>query len=153
MNTVAVTADVHCPFSAAIEYADLYHNSHSGAGIMPYAHVVRHISCEANEIRDVTDETRVHEALLFRWSSPLPVLPPLIHGLVTVRPNGRTTRIRIEANYVARFGLFGRVIDVLVGRLIVRNVLRTFMHDLCRYIENTYELERTLTLGVYKSSY
>ena len=153
MNTVAVTADVQCPFSAAIDYAELYHNEHAGTGIMPYAHVVRHISCDANEIRDVTDETRVHEALLFRWSSPLPVLPPLIHGLVTVRPNGRTTRIRIEANYVARFGLFGRVIDVLVGRLIVRNVLRTFMHDLCRYIENTYELERTLTLGVYKSSY
>lgn len=153
MNTVAVSADVRCPFSAAIDYAELYHNEHAGTGIMPYAHVVRHISCDANEIRDVTDETRVHEALLFRWSSPLPVLPPLIHGLVTVRPNGRTTRIRIEANYVARFGLFGRVIDVLVGRLIVRNVLRTFMHDLCRYIENTYELERTLTLGVYKSSY
>lgn len=153
MNTVAVQADVRCPFSAAIEYAELYHNEHAGNGIMPYAHVVRHISCQANEIRDVTDETRVHEALLFRWSSPLPILPPLVHGLVTVRPNGRTTRIRIEANYVARFGFFGQIIDVLAGRFIVRKVLRAFIRDLCRYIENTYDLERTLTLGVSKSSY
>lgn len=153
MNTVAVTADVRCPFSAAIEYAGLYHNEHAGTGIMPYAHVVRHVSCEANEIRDVTDETRIHEALLFRWSSRVPTLPPLVHGLVTVRPNGRTTRIRIEATYVARFGIVGQLVDLLAGRFVVRRVLRAFMRDLCRYIENTYELERTLTLGVYKSSY
>ena len=153
MNTTAVTADVRCPFSAAIDYAELFHSEHAGTGIMPYAHLVRHVCCEANEVRDVTDETRVHEALLFRWSSRLPIFPPLVHGLVTVRPNGRTTRIRIEANYVARFGLIGQIIDLLAGRMVVRKMLRSFMRDLCRYIENTYELERTLTLGVYKSSY
>ncbi|HET9096736.1 MAG TPA: hypothetical protein VFN37_08745 [Candidatus Baltobacteraceae bacterium] len=150
MNSVAVTVDLRCPFSAAIEYVEIYHKERSGADVLPYAHVVRHVQCAASEIRDVTDETRVHEALLLRWTSRLPLLPPIVHGLITVRPNGRTTQMRLEATYVPRFGLFGRVIDALAGRLIVRERLHAFLNDVSRYVENAYELERMLQMHMNK---
>lgn len=144
MTTIAVTTDVRCPFSAVVEYVESYHKQRSNAGIVPYAHVARHVHCEASEVRDVTDETRVHEALLFRWSSRLPVLPPLLHGLVTVRPNGRTTWARLEASYVPRFGLLGMLVDAVAGRVIVHRLLRAFLADVQRYVENAYDLERML---------
>lgn len=152
MRTIEITMQVRCPFSAAIDYAEMFHQEQSST-VAPYAHVARSVHCMASEIRDVTDETRVHEALLFRWSSRVPPLPPLLHGLITVRPNGRTTQIRLEATYVARFGIMGRVIDALGGRFVVRNMLRTFARQLCRYIENRYDIERNLALGTFKSSY
>ncbi len=144
MTSLAVACEVDCPFSAAIEYIDLYHKEHASPVSMPYAHVVRRVQCEACEIRDVTDETRVHEALLFRWESRFATFPPLLHGLVTVRPHGRTTHLRLEASYVPRFGLFGRVIDAMIGRLVVRKTLRAFLRDVRRYVENVYDIERML---------
>lgn len=150
MNSVAVTVDLRCPFSAAIEYVTNYHEQRSGAGVLPYAQVVRDVQCVASEIRDLTDETRVHEALLLRWTSRFALLPPIVHGLITVRPNGRTTRMRLEATYVPRFGLFGRIIDALAGRFIVRERLHAFLNDVSRYVENAYELERMLQMHVSK---
>lgn len=144
MRALCVTAEVRCPFSAAVEYIDIYHQQRSEAKNVSYTHVVRHVQCEASEIRDVTDETRVHEALLFRWRSGFAVLPPIVHGLVTVRPNGRTTQIRVEATYVPRFGLFGTVLDAIVGRIVVRRMLRAFVSDVRRFVENAYDLERML---------
>lgn len=152
MRTIEIIEQIRCPFSAAIDYAEMFHQEQAAAGV-PYAQIVRSVHCAANEIRDVTDETRVHEALIFRWSSHVPVLPPILHGLITVRPNGRTTQLRLEATYVARFGLIGHVIDSLCGRLVVRKMLYTFARQLCRYIENRYDMERSLALGVFKSSY
>lgn len=150
MNSVAVTIDLRCPFSAAIEYVAIYHKQRSGADVLPYTQVVRNIQCAASEIRDVTDETRVHEALLLRWTSRFPLLPPIIHGLITVRPNGRTTQMRLEATYVPRFGVIGRIIDALVGRFIVRERLHAFLDDVSRYVENAYDLERMLQMHMDK---
>jgi hypothetical protein len=142
MNTLVATIEVRCPFSAAIEYIDDYHRRRTEPHIVPYAQVARHVHCEAGEIRDVTDATRVHEALLFRWSSRFPFLPPLVHGLITVRPNAPSTQIRLEATYVPRFGFVGRLIDVFIGRALVRRTLRTFLDDVRRFVENAYERER-----------
>lgn len=144
MTSIAVTAQVRCPFSATLEYVDVYHQQRSNEQNVPYTHVVRHVRCEASEIRDVTDQTRVHEALLFRWQSRFPILPPVLHGLVTVRPHGRTTQVRLEATYVPRFGLLGRLADALVGRMLVRNMLQGFLDDVRRFVENAYDLERML---------
>lgn len=143
MTSIAVTAEVRCPFSATLEYVDVYHKQHSSDASLAYTHVA-HVRCDASEIRDVTDDTRVHEALLFRWSSRFPMLPPLVHGLITVRPHGRTTQVRLEATYVPRFGLLGRFIDAVAGRLLVRRMLQAFLADVRRFVENAYDLERML---------
>lgn len=150
MNTLAVIGEVRCPFSAAVEYVQIYHQRRGGDHVLAHAPVVR-VHCEASEIRDVTDESRVHEALLFRWTSRFPAMPPILHGLITVRPNGRATELRLEATYVPRFGLLGRAIDALVGRFIVQRRLQAFLDDVCRYVENAYDLERMLQahLGKY----
>lgn len=150
MNTLVVNDEVRCPFSAAVEYIEIYHRRRAGAQVMPHAPVVRHVRCDASEIRDVTDGSRVHEALLFRWTSRFRAMPPILHGLITVRPSGRETQLSLEATYVPRFGLFGRVMDALVGRFIVRRRLRAFLEDVSRYVENAYDLERMLQVHMNK---
>lgn len=148
MTSIAVAAEVCCPFSATLEYVDVYHKQRSSDASVAYTHVA-HVRCDASEIRDVTDDTRVHDALLFRWNSRFPMLPPVLHGLITVRPHGRTTQIRLEATYVPRFGPLGVLIDAVAGRMVVRNMLQAFLADVRRFVENAYDLERMLQPHMY----
>lgn len=102
------------------------------------------ISCEASEIRDVTDGTRIHEALFMRWASAGLIPIPTLYGLITIRPDGLATEVRLEASYVPPLGALGRLFDRILGWRLVRRTLERFVDDMYEFIESRYGLERMI---------
>lgn len=99
------------------------------------------VSCDASEIRDVTDETRIHEALFIRWQTAGLIPIPTLYGLITVRPDGLSTEVRLEASYVPPCGALGALFDRVFGRKMVLRTLRQFLEDIYGFIESRYGLE------------
>ena len=72
---------------------------------------------ESAQIRDVTDDTMVHEALIIIWQSRLRLPLPDSHGLLTVRVRAPGTEVSMQGSYVPPFGIAGQVFDSAIGRL------------------------------------
>lgn len=144
MTRVSVSKDVHCPFSATVELIEEFHERHKALRIGPFSRMEGRISCDASEIRDVTDETRVHEALFIRWATTGLIPIPTLYGLITIRPDGLATEVRLEVSYVPPLGRFGTFFDKFVGRRLVRRTLERFIEDIYAFIESRYGLEHMI---------
>jgi hypothetical protein len=144
VTRVSVSKDVHCPFSATVEIIEEFHERHKALRIGPFTKMEGRISCEASEIRDVTDRTRIHEALFMRWASAGLIPIPTLYGLITIRPDGLATEVRLEASYVPPLGALGRVFDRILGWRLVRRTLERFVDDMYEFIESRYGLERMI---------
>lgn len=93
----------NCAFSVAVERA---------------GRALRAARFESLIVDDFTDPVRRHEAVEFRWSPRLALLPAA-QALLTVRPHApQGTELQLSLAYIPPLGGFGSVFDLLVGRHI-----------------------------------
>lgn len=142
MTHISAVQDVRCPFSGTIELIERLHRSGSEHVVGPFAGLRTPVVCELHEVRDFTDQTRIHEALTLHWKAHARVPVPEMNGLLTVRPNGPLTQLHMDGEYEPPLGLPGRLFDVLAGRFIARRTARLFLTELRTFIEAEWEKER-----------
>jgi len=134
--------NVRCPFSATIDLIEHLHTKRAEHTVGPFAALRTPVICDLSEVRDYTDQTRAHEALSVHWSAKAALPVPEMDGLLTVRPNGPLTQLRMEGRYEPPLGLFGRIFDLLVGRYVARRTVRRFLNELRTFIESEWQKER-----------
>ena len=142
MTHISVLENVKCPFSGTIDLIERLHRSGSEHIVGPFAGLRTPVVCELHEVRDFTDQTRIHEALTLHWKARARIPVPEMSGLITVRPNGPLTQVRMEGQYQPPFGVLGRLFDVLAGRHIAQRTIRLFLTELRIFIEAEWEKER-----------
>ena len=142
MTRVYAKRAVHCPFSATIEMIKHLHDSGAGHRVGPFSSIRTHVHCEIAEIRDLTDGTRIHEALTFRWRAHSWIPLPVMSGLITVRPNGRATELRMEGTYDPPVGALGRLFDRIIGCRLAQRTVNRFLDELRDFVEQEWQKER-----------
>lgn len=142
MTRVTAKRDVDCPFSATIEMIEHLHAGGADHRVGPFSSFRTRVHCEIVEVRDHTDETRIHDALTLRWTTPSRIPLPVMSGLITVRPNGLATEVRMEGTYVPPFGAAGRLFDRIVGRHLAQRTVSRFLDELSNSIEREWQKER-----------
>ncbi|MEO6991836.1 MAG: hypothetical protein ABI346_06235 [Candidatus Baltobacteraceae bacterium] len=78
-----------------------------------------------------------------RWKAVTRFPVPAMRGLVTVRPAGLATRVRMEGTYQPPLGPLGGIFDRLVGRHIAWLTIERFLDDVYAFTESAYGLART----------
>jgi hypothetical protein len=142
MTTVFAKRDARCPFSAAIEMIERLHQSSTDHIVGPFSRMRMRVHCDFAEVRDYTDETRVHEALVLQWKSHAALPLPLMRGMITVRPNGPFTELRMEGTYVPPLGFAGAVFDTLIGKRIAQRTIERFLDELRDFVEQQWDSDR-----------
>lgn len=142
MTTIFAKRDVRCPFSVTIELVQRLHRSGAEHWVGPFGAFSTRVECELAEIRDHTDQTRIHEALVLRWKARARIPLPAMRGMITVRPNGRTTEVRMEGRYTPPLGSFGRLFDSLIGRRVAQRTVDRFLDQLRDFVEREWQAER-----------
>lgn len=143
MAAVFAKRDVRCPFSAALEFAQNLHRTGAEHHVGPFSGLKARVQCEVAETTDYTDPARLHEALTLRWQSHGAIPLPKMRGLITVRPNGPVTELRMEGRYTPPLGAFGQVFDALIGRHIAQRTADRFLEELGDFIESEWENEKS----------
>ena len=134
VTTVRAKRDVRAPFTATVELIQRFHDEEPELRVGPFPPLRARIVCECNEIPDYTDETRLHEALVLRWKAGSRFPLPDMRGLVTVRPNGLKTEVRMEGVYEPPLGAAGRAFDWIAGRFIARLTVARLLNDIYAFI-------------------
>ncbi len=142
MRNLTVTQRANVPFSRSVDLAELFFKRPHQLTVGPAKLLRAAVVQESAQIRDVTDDTMVHEALMIIWQSRLRLPLPDFHGLLTVRVRAPGTEVSIQGSYVPPFGIAGQVFDSAIGRRIARATLQKLLGDICRYLEAEYETER-----------
>lgn len=142
MSTIFAIEGVKCPFSATIEMIERLHHSGSEHSVGPFSGLRTPVICDLSEVRDYTDETRAHEALKVHWRANAKLPVPEMNGLLTVRPNGPLTELRMAGRYDPPFGVPGRIFDALIGRFVALRTIRRFLTELRLFIEAEWQKER-----------
>ena len=65
-----------------------------------------------------------------------------MRGMITVRPNGRFTELRMEGSYTPPLGSFGAIFDRLIGRGLAQRTIERFLDDLQGFVEREWTSER-----------
>ena len=144
MTKIYATRDVRCPFSATIE---LIEHSQRGHRVGPFAGLRTDVECRLAEVRDETDTSRIHEALVLHWKARKRIPVPEMDGLITVRPNGPATELRMEGRYEPPFGIIGRIFDAIIGRRIALQTVNRFLDDLRDFVQAEWQRERQARTG------
>ncbi len=142
MTPLHAVRDVRCAFSLTIELIEAFHAANPDHRVGPFGWGRAHVWCEASLVRDVSDHSRQHEAFSFTWhgSGWLPL--PVIHGFITVRPNGQLTQLRLEGQYVPPFGIAGRVFDAALGRRVAQLAIQRLADEMASFVERGEERMR-----------
>lgn len=142
MTTVRATRFCDCPFSAVVEFSEeaLRTRPDVTLSIAPATGARVHVESQLTD--DVSDISRKHDALLLSWKPPVAQLFPDFHGVLTVRPAGRGSQMRIQGSYEPPFGLAGRVFDTLAGQFIARLTLRRLLRDIAGVVEHRWKVFR-----------
>ena len=138
MTRVTARCDVDCPFSATTEMIEHLREDSTQRTVGPFSTLRARVQIETMTIRDDTDQTRIHEAIQLRWKAPSQMPLPIMNGLITVRPNGPATELRMEGTYEPPFGVFGRLFDLLIGRFLAQRTLKRFLDELHDFIEQEW---------------
>lgn len=142
MTTIYAKCSTHCPFSATIEMIERLHRSGAAHTVGPFSSVHTRVRCEVAAVGDYTDRTRVHEALAVRWKAHARIPLPSMRGMITVRPDGPATQVRMEVKYRPLFGVAGRAFDWLAGKRIAQRSIERFLDELKTFVERQWAEER-----------
>ncbi len=145
MTRVYAKRDVHCPFSATIETIQHLHSSGAEHRVGPFSSIRARVQFEITEVRDRTDETRIHDALLLQWKSHSRIPLPVMSGLITVRPNGLATELRMEGTYVPPLGALGLFFDRIIGYHIAQRTVGRFLDEVRDSVEHEWRKRTTTT--------
>ncbi|MDQ2866329.1 MAG: hypothetical protein M3R51_08895 [Candidatus Eremiobacteraeota bacterium] len=141
MKTVHRQRNVYCPFTSAVPLIERFHRK-APLKVGPFAFMELGVEHTLAETQDYTDAARAHEALILQWRCHglLPV--PRFRGMITVRPNGLTTEIRIDGQYMPPFGPLGDVFDRVLGSHIAGRTLSRFLDRISAFIDTEYGKDR-----------
>lgn len=140
MTTIFSSRYTHCPFSATIELIERLHRSGAVHTVGPFSYLHTRVRCEIAETRDYTDQSRIHEALVLRWKARAGAPMPVIRGMITVRPEGSATEIRMQAKYRPHLGL--EIFDATVGKWLVQRTIDRFLDEVKKFVECEWAQER-----------
>ena len=143
MDMVQLTRDVYCPFTEAVPLIQRFYRT-VPVRIGPFAFMEFDVEADVVETRDYTDETRIHDALAIRWRRRGGVPAPSFSGLITARPNGPSTEIRIEGHYTPPLGVLGAIFDAVIGKHIARWTLERFLDQIAAFINHEFGKERMM---------
>jgi hypothetical protein len=143
MRSISVTRDAKVPFSLSVDLAERFFRKPHQLSVGPWHALRAAVVQEAAQIRDVTDDTMIHEALLVIWEARLHLPLPDFHGLLTVRVNAPNTEISFRCAYQAPLGILGRLFDAVIGRFIAAATLHRLLDDICTFVELNYDIERS----------
>lgn len=118
------------------------HRNEAKHDVGPFRMLHTVVRCELAEIRDYTDEARIHEALILHWEAHTRIPVPAMRGMITVRPNGPYTELRMEGWYTPPLGVFGRVFDTVIGMRLAQRTIDRFLEELSSFVEHEWETER-----------
>lgn len=118
------------------------HRSGAAHVIGPFSSVHTAVRCEVAEVRDYTDTCRAHEALVVRWKAHSRIPLPVMRGMITVRPDGPATEVRMEAKYRPPLGAFGRWIDALIGKRLAQRTIERFLDEVKIFVDRQWAEER-----------
>lgn len=142
MTTILSRRYTHCPFSATIELIERLHRSGAVHTVGPFSGLHTKVRCEFAETRDYTDQTRIHEALVVRWKANSGTPMPVIRGMITVRPKGPATEIRMRAKYRPLLGF--EIFDSIVGRWLAQRTIDRFLDEVKKFVECEWAQERQM---------
>lgn len=142
MQSVHVARNVRCPFSAAVPLIEQFHRRSRRLRVGPSALLEAIVEPALAQTRDYTDQTRLHEALVLQWRSHGSFPVPRFRGLITVRPNGNATEVRIDGRYVPPLGKAEAAFDALIGRRIARRTLERLLTSIEAFVETQYGAKR-----------
>jgi hypothetical protein len=142
MRSITVTQRANVPFSRSVDLSEQFFKRPLRLAVGPGKFLRVAVVQEAEQIRDVTDDTMVHEALMVIWQSRLRLPLPDFHGLLTVRVRAPGAEISIRGSYVPPFGLAGKLFDAAIGWWLTHVTLQKLLDDICVYLESQYEIER-----------
>ncbi len=142
MTSLHVVRGVRCAFSLTIELIQSFYTANPNHRVGPFGWARARVWCEASQVRDVSDQTRVHEAFSFtcRGSGWWPL--PTVHGFITVRPNGQLTRLTLDGQYIPPFGVAGRVFDAVLGRRVAQLAIQRLANEMASFVEQGEERMR-----------
>jgi PAS domain S-box-containing protein len=142
MTPLHVVRDVHCAFSLTIKLVESFHAVNLDHRIGPFGWARVHVSYDASQVHDVSDHSRRHEAFSFTWRGRGWLPLPVVHGFITVRPNGQLTRLTLDGQYVPPLGIAGRVFDAVLGRRVGQLAMQRLTDEMASFVERGYERAR-----------
>ena len=142
MTQLHISRYVDCPFSAAIELAEKAVSQRNGFYLTPSPPLVERVRFAAATTADATDDVRKHDALLIAWRPQTRGMFPDFRGVLTVRPERRGVRLRLDGQYEPPYGAPGSVFDFFVGRAIARRTMLRLLDEFAADIESEYDRER-----------
>lgn len=137
MTALHAVRDVRCAFSLTIELIESFHAANPDHRIGPFGWARAHVWCEASQVRDVSDRSRRHEAFSFTWRTRGWLPLPIVHGLITVRPNGQLTRLTLDGQYAPPPGFVGRLFDAVLGRWLAQLAVRRMVDEMASFVESS----------------
>ncbi|MGZ3576921.1 MAG: hypothetical protein ACXVA3_16780 [Vulcanimicrobiaceae bacterium] len=134
---------IACPFSAAMDFVERFFSTRKTLVVQGAAIFHVQVVPAFELVPDRSDFVRRHDALRVVWK-PLPheKLLPSFHAVITVRPHGRQSALRIRGYYQPPLGRFGRLFDRVIGRLIARTTVRALAQQIKEYVASSWSAER-----------
>jgi hypothetical protein len=142
MSEVRVTSYCDCPFSTAMEFAQLSLKERGRMQVSPVSAVTENVSHATKLVDDGTDGTRTHDALLLAWKPDHNTTLPDFRGVLTVRPKDRGVSMRLQGNYDPPFGLPGKIFDALAGNRIASRTMQRLLNRVIQDVEAKWSAAR-----------
>lgn len=142
MTEIRVTSYCECPFSDAIDFAQLALRERREIQVSPVSGVAENATHKVKTIDDKTDGVRRHEALLLAWKPEHRAVFPDFRGILTVRPRDRGVWMRLQGRYEPPFGLAGKIFDAVAGKRIAQLTARRLLDRVIEDVEAKWSLAR-----------
>ena len=130
--------DVDCAFSATIDIIERLFAAGADYRVGPFQGIHACVRLEAAEVRDTTDQARIHDALRLRWEAPARFPLPVMHGFITVRPRAPITELHMEGTYVPPLGALGKVFDRIIGCHLAQRTMSRFLGELRDFVQEEW---------------
>jgi hypothetical protein len=142
MSEVRVTSYCECPFSTAMEFAQVSLKERGQMQVSPVSTVAENVSHATKLVDDGTDSARIHDALLLAWKPEHNAAFPDFRGVLTVRPKDRGVSMRLQGNYEPPFGLAGKIFDAIAGNRIASRTMQRLLDRIIEDVEAKWSTTR-----------
>ena len=142
MSAIRVTSYCECPFSDAIDFAQLSLKEQPELHVSPISSASEAVMHTTRVVDDATDGSRSHDALLVVWKPTHRTVFPDFRGVLTVRPRDRGVWMRLEGRYDPPFGLAGKAFDAVVGKRIAERSAQRLLSRVIEDVEAKWSLAR-----------
>jgi hypothetical protein len=109
---------------------------------MPFGGALTHrVTTQFHRQPDLTERGRLHDEIEFDWRANSGWLPHF-HGTLRLRIEAAKTRLILQGDYVAPFGLLGIAFDRSIGRRLAQATAADLLDGLARELTDRWAVER-----------